>query len=509
MNPTWDYQCTTLCQGRDESCLELLYGCAHGYVHKDCEYYNPSKIDSLFWWVGLIVSLSVSVIYSYKFLVVFNRAFRSFRIISFRIIKRIFNGIVNKLVNLRIELGEVVYLDFEEEAFLSSSPMLNIDEHRMPKFTFMTYIQLPGTNTFEYFGMGSWVGEYFLTARHIIWKAKRNDQIIRLVNSRDMNKVIDTKAEDWSVLDEEDLAYIKPTQKMSVQLGVSKATARGFEGNMTVSLFARKSVSSGTLSMNPRSPATQVVYYGSSVAGFSGAPYYVANDVYALHLGSNQQYGTGLLMSYIVALLERKERNYREEDSENIILQEMMDDFKRRGKKVFYTVSRNDPDDIYITGRGRTFIIDREQFSNNLEMFDEIAGSTLMRNKFEPESAYKDVDELSEEIQPAKNLKSPQKRAFVEENGVTRAGNAQSSKNAPQKEQMISPGMVSVLKDLIGQQLIHAQQNAVLPTTSESKKKSARPNSHTRRKLRRVLMKQSVNLAHGSGIGEPEKESQA
>lgn len=84
-----------------------------------------------------------------------------------------------------------------------------------------------------------------------------------------------------------------------------------------------------------------VIYSGSTIGGFSGAPYYSGRNILGMHTGAaavNYGYEAGFLAIMTV----------RKEDSQDVLL-----DFLKRGAKFSWKTSPFDPDEVFIrTGRG-------------------------------------------------------------------------------------------------------------------------------------------------------------
>lgn len=98
-----------------------------------------------------------------------------------------------------------------------------------------------------------------------------------------------------------------------------------------------------------------VVYSGSTVGGFSGAPYYSGKNILGMHTGA-AAVNFGYEAGYLAVLSVKKE------DSQDVIL-----DWLKRGNKFAWKVSPFDPDEVFIrTGRGYD-TVESQRFYDVLE----------------------------------------------------------------------------------------------------------------------------------------------
>lgn len=109
----------------------------------------------------------------------------------------------------------------------------------------------------------------------------------------------------------------------------------------------------------------EVLYSGSTVAGFSGAPYFAGRFVYGMHVGaSSVNFGYEASWLKTVAI--------KEEDSDQFFLDKIM-----KGDLLQYKRSPYDPDEVFIrTGRGYA-VLDAERFFDTLTRKEKMEEARL------------------------------------------------------------------------------------------------------------------------------------
>lgn len=117
-----------------------------------------------------------------------------------------------------------------------------------------------------------------------------------------------------------------------------------------------------------------VKYSGSTVNGFSGAPYYVGNTIYGFHVGGSSE-NVGYEASYVKSLLFAPK-----ESSEDIMM-----DAIRKKRKFKYERSPFDPDEYRVLVGDRYYMVDSEAMGRLLEMG---RGSEKRNISYEPECEY-------------------------------------------------------------------------------------------------------------------------
>lgn len=211
---------------------------------------------------------------------------------------------------------------------------------RMPKFQCEIWILLPGEVKYVRAGVGFRVADKIYTACHVVVDA------ISVLLRTEFGEVEVSQGVFYQLADA-DLAYTLWTNEtfQKLQLTSGKfSTVCVDEGNGTyVMTDAWEKRSMGLLTSNPS--FGYVTYKGSTTAGFSGAPYYLNNTIYGLHLGS-QGYNVGLDASYVVALIRS-----RQEDSAQYL--ERLLDRQGKGGKYDYKWAGDGSQTLIVRANGR------------------------------------------------------------------------------------------------------------------------------------------------------------
>lgn len=205
---------------------------------------------------------------------------------------------------------------------------------------------------------GAWreVGQCFrlnmavVTARHVV---KEDSGRVRLQSARGM---LEIEANRFLEVDDyTDLAYAVLDEKEWARLGLAKAKLSPAAANGEQVLFVSTQTSmertAGCLTLASELFG-YVRYTGSTRAGFSGAPYFMGNKVYGMHLGASSEnigYDAGYILMKLRCLTEAS-TDYFEKLVENA---------RRRGRKL---VVRNtgDPDMVEVFVKGHYVRLDRD-----------------------------------------------------------------------------------------------------------------------------------------------------
>lgn len=172
-------------------------------------------------------------------------------------------------------------------------PMLYLPEKMVPGNPLVRTVEVPRfqASLMEYID-GKWcevgqcfrVGSVLLTAVHVVdGKAER----LRVQSARGMLEIESHRFRP--VDDEADLAYVILDEKEFTRLGMAKAklVAAGGEGRAASYVTVQTSTEKSTGAVQVASDLFGYVrYLGSTKPGFSGAPYYLGNNVYGMHLGA-------------------------------------------------------------------------------------------------------------------------------------------------------------------------------------------------------------------------------
>nr|AYP67541.1 hypothetical protein [Blue fish point virus] len=222
---------------------------------------------------------------------------------------------------------------------------------QMPKFQVEIYGSVDGTKFYP-IGQGFWVEEYIVTAGHVIY----DFTTVKLV--RGENEV--SVPTDHFVLRDGDLAVlpVQPGLTSKLQLSKGKLARQGAtkDGGLMAQIVAFGQRSSGFI--NPYEQFGYCSYMGSTVKGFSGAPYYLNNTIFGMHLGGNNT-NLGYEGSYIRSLLKPTAQirgsGVSNEDSVDWLIEQA-------DREVDLQYDRNpyEPDEYRVRIRGSYHIVDSE-----------------------------------------------------------------------------------------------------------------------------------------------------
>lgn len=204
---------------------------------------------------------------------------------------------------------------------------------------FMAWIQIKVAAGWHTVGCGFRTAEGFVTAAHVV----SSGDLFRISTGE---KSVEVGKDDFICDDHEDLACIRDYTKFR-SLGLKAANWGSMEGKQTVMVTDGKKTSMGLLE---DSGTGYVDYHGSTVKGFSGAPYYMANRVFGMHMGA-AGVNKGIDGAYLQVLL-----NYGPESSEDLM--SLMKRKVRHTKRV----SPYDPDEYLVKVRGKYHRIDRDEY---------------------------------------------------------------------------------------------------------------------------------------------------
>lgn len=216
---------------------------------------------------------------------------------------------------------------------------------RLPPFQ----VEIYGSTGDKFYplGQGCNTAHGIITAAHVIY------DVDRVAISRNGTQVV-VRRDDFEFKDG-DLATYKITQQQESQLGLSRAklsqqSILGTTGLMAqVVAFGNRSF--GFLSSYPQFGFC--VYGGSTIKGFSGAPYYMNNTIFGIHIGGNGD-NLGYESGYIHSILNPSRTVVAHaESSEDWLIEQA-----QRTNDFHYERSPYDPDEYRVRLNGRYHIVD-------------------------------------------------------------------------------------------------------------------------------------------------------
>lgn len=216
---------------------------------------------------------------------------------------------------------------------------------KMPSFQ----VEIYGSNGDKYYplGQGCNVTQGIITAAHVVYDVDR----IALVRGEER---IVVSRDDFEFL-EGDLALYRLSQCQQAKLGLTRAKLSRQSVVGTTGLMAQV-VAFGSRSFGFITEYPQYgfcTYGGSTVKGFSGAPYYMNNTVFGIHVGGN---GTnlGYESGYVHSLLNPSKTVVPHAESSD----EWLIEQAHRTSDFHYERSPYDPDEYRVRLNGRYHIVD-------------------------------------------------------------------------------------------------------------------------------------------------------
>lgn len=300
---------------------------------------------------------------------------------------------------------------------------------------------------------------------------------------------IETKR-GWLTIDREhfrqiggDIAYVTLTSDSLATLGISSKARFSDGAKMTNSGLFATVHAFGNSSMGflePHSSFGFVKYTGSTVSGFSGAPYYVGKTIYGMHVGGCSE-NLGYDSAYL-SMLMRKGL----EDSEDYLFRQVS-----KANDFQYSQSPYDPDEIRVKVNNRYFLVDADTFvklnksgkarqstfqavydGENITPEDpagERTNSETTTAMTRISSKIQEVDRMSEfDEQDQKNWKAPRHAIAGGSGQETAPEVARKEKPTKRNRRGSSSGPTT---SSLGRRLIHAQRNEVSNDIAKSLKK--------------------------------------
>nr|QIJ70117.1 hypothetical protein [Jeffords solemo-like virus] len=365
-----------------------------------------------------------------------------------------------------VELVHINASQFVNEAIVPNSPLKNVELY--DRCIFKIYIvDTEFSDKLHYNGLGFWcnAGEtrldtqgVFMTVRHTL---PCSGEVV-LKSANDETKFVKMDVSEWKRLDEYDVAYYAPPQRITTTLGLRKAKVikSMMRDCVVVTVYGRTQSSMGP--MKPIAESVYVEYNGSTVSGFSGSPYIAGNTVYGMHIGSSQVpggIGMGIDMAFVSLKLAHMTR-FKEESSEDYLYDEICRGIKENKPLEW---QRYGLDDVIVHLRGKDYFYDIGEFTELLELaersqkrkFREEAAMPVQNIKKE---AFVDIDALP------KNCVAPTPALVVGANPVT---DAQKPSN-PKLQKLSSLPTPVIQTSMDGPASTHAPSNEVLQSMLES-----------------------------------------
>lgn len=345
-------------------------------------------------------------------------------------------------------------------------------------------------------GEAFWIGNYLVTAAHVISGFEEDENVIFMHG----DKRAEVEISKFKIpADSFDLAYMEIDNSFMQKLDMKKLKiVEKITGEVCATISAENRCSFGNLK---NSDDGYVRYYGSTTAGFSGAPYLLAGKVVGMHLGaiSKQTCQIGYPISVIMSILSR--RGYQPEDSADYLL----DEFHAYAQEQYHTGgkvrAKRVSDDVFQVyfpdskGYHRVLTLnDDDTYDNIYEVLDyssyeedeyqEYKKSSDRRRErrskrdrvydddFKPES-FSDVPAFIKPKNSKGAAKAARKKKLVKEVSAQESGRKSLAEPAPapniqEQNAQIMLILESLKTRLDGLELTRAQRKEASPSTSTS-----------------------------------------
>jgi len=240
---------------------------------------------------------------------------------------------------------------FEGERMMPNSQFEIVNA--LPSFQASVMVSLDGI---KYYATGQcfWVDEGLVTAAHVI------EGYPYLALKRDDDHVINVSPSIFEI-GQGDYAVCRGPDVIVQKLGLSKAKfarlaiQKNAGISATITAYGKRTI--GHLDQHPQFGF--VKYTGSTIKGFSGAPYYFGRVVFGMHLGSDSSnigYDGAFLRSELrPSRVIKKQLNLTTEDSAEWLIEQ-----SERFQDLDYTRSPFDPDVYKVRVGGQYHIVDSE-----------------------------------------------------------------------------------------------------------------------------------------------------
>lgn len=347
----------------------------------------------------------------------------------------------------------------------------------MPKFQVEVWVRANGDSQFYYRGAGFRIGDKCHTASHVLMDAA----VIRIKPCVG-DAYVDLKPEHF-VDTACDVTWATLTDRAWTKLAVSQAKlACGVSHGIWLKVSALAKSSFGLLT--DYVAMGMVEYSGSTLKGFSGAPYHMNKIVYGMHVGSDPK-NVGFSASYI-SMLHRAHNKpvLAPEDSADYLMGQME---RHQEDEFIYERSPVNPDEYRIRVAGQYHIVDSEVFGQ-LTRTRRARGMT--QRSYECEDARteahflgqrhpQEVEELPLPPADLNQMPRPQQLPPMSIPQFPESALPPQARNPPVTSQLTADAFESQLVGRLVDQVVAQVQSALRQPTVESASRSRTSNSDT------------------------------
>lgn len=320
------------------------------------------------------------------------------------------------LSRFRDNIGRHEYIEMDEveqprlECMVKGSELENKKEEDYPKFQFKLYGSYREDPSRKFFvGYGFRMSNYLVTAGHNV----REYDFYLLANCRDQSKYIQIKSNDFTTL-KIDVAVIKLTDQVISKLNLSKPKMFNstLEVGHVVHTYANNYATAGLLK-NANETMGLLKYSGSTLQGFSGAPYVINNSVLGLHTSGTTAHGYGYEAEFIKVLCDLVFSKARLEDSFDWIEKQMEAEFEKTGAKVPFTYTQSGGE-IVFKYRGKFYpkYVDEMQ----AEDWRYLEEDSFNRRVSNLETFHRRSDKFQDRLLHPKLVKQPVLEMYMDDN---------------------------------------------------------------------------------------------
>lgn len=248
--------------------------------------------------------------------------------------------------------------EYAMERMINGSPFITV---AAPKFLARVFVKLSHDGEWTLAGTGFNTEYGFLTAYHVVAEAVAV-RVASLSHSLEMEAGVFRHVEslgDVAVCSA--IPFLRHGRLNTVPVSEASSEMVMIHNGEIASVGPLKGMDSFGM----------VSYLGSTTAGFSGAPYYMGNLIYGMHLGASSV-NLGYEAGYLSLLMKK-------EESEDYYLDKI-----RNGEFVQWRRSPGDPDEVEIKTRKGYYVLDRAAFEKAMSERTTVigGGTTTFVDKF-------------------------------------------------------------------------------------------------------------------------------
>lgn len=268
------------------------------------------------------------------------------------------------------------------ERMFPHSRLINVDSPDYQAEVFRDF----GDGIVHYSGVCFRVADKIYTAGHVVEGSGTT-----IIQFKEKKVTIPTHL--W-IQEQYDVAHLPYAYLASLNMKSAKQS-QAIPTPQSVKIVARGQATYGIL--RDHEVMGMLTYDGSTVAGFSGAPYCVGNIVLGIHTGHQTTENVGVAFSYINLIIKRAERGYKKEDTEDYFDYEL----SRAGKQGFnYRRDPYHPDEYLVRVAGKYHMVDSEVFDKISKKYQANEDNTMREYEAEKSKRARNGSTQNSEVKP-------------------------------------------------------------------------------------------------------------